>query len=136
MYNSASTIDTPVKVKTAQPVSQEPPQFTSERLLMRPLLNSDFYAWHKLWQEEDNIANAGLEAMVHDNFARIWFNQTRKECAKVGILRCTNGAGTFIGDGGMYQFLNQWPEVVYLVEKKYPGEGFSTKSLKALMDVW
>jgi hypothetical protein len=136
MSNSASTIGTPVKVKATETVGREPHQFTSERLLMRSLLNSDFPAWHTSWQEEDTIANAGLEAMTHGNFARIWFNRTRKGWAKVGNFRFTNQAGTFIGEGGVYHVLNHWPEVFQLVEEKYPGEGFSAEFLEAFTDVW
>ena len=137
MSSTLSSTPSSVEVSTTQPVHQNLPRFSSERLIFRPLFESDFEAYHLLLKQPEPMRGYGLDAMPETKTARHWFNQLQDQ-KRVGIfLKNSNEReGELIGEGLVLKMDKQWPRVHYVFKKEYWGHGYATEFLKAFLSVW
>ncbi|CAN9129735.1 unnamed protein product [Alternaria alternata] len=95
-----------IAVTTTGPASRQVPEFRTERLLCRPLVEEHWPEYHKMLQEEQTMINAGVGPMLFPRAARAYFHDQRECWASVGIFVLNmddEGAeGDFIGTGGVY----------------------------------
>lgn len=107
-----------VEVSTTQAVCQKLPSHSSERLVFRPLLDSDFEAYHLLLKQKEPMLAYGVDAMTQTDKARDWFNQFQDE-KRVGIFlkNSEEKEGELIGEGLVYKLDKQWPRVHYVFKK-------------------
>lgn len=126
-----------VEVSTTQPVHQNLGLHTSERLVFRPLLDSDFEAYHLLLKQPEPMLDYGLDAMPETSTARLWFNQYQDE-TRVGIFlkNSDEKEGELIGEGLVFKMDKQWPRVHYVFKKEHWGHGYATEFLNAFLSAW
>ena len=137
MSSTLSSTPSSVEVSTTQPVHQNLPRFSSERLIFRPLFESDFEAYHLLLKQPEPMRGYGLDAMPETKTARHWFNQLQDQ-KRVGIFlkNSDEREGELIGEGLVLKMDKQWPRVHYVFKKEYWGHGYATEFLKAFLSVW
>lgn len=137
MATTLSSTPCSVEVSTTQPVHQNLPRFSSERLFFRSLFESDFEAYHLLVKQPEPMRGYGLDAMPETNTARHWFNALQDN-TRVGIFlkNSDEREGELIGEGLVLKMDKQWPRVHYVFKKEYWGHGYATEFLKAFLSVW
>ena len=64
MTTTVPSTHSPVKVWTTEPVHQNLDPFSSERLIFRALLDSDFPAYHTILSQEETMTKVGLGPML------------------------------------------------------------------------
>lgn len=64
MATTVPSTHSPVKVWTTEPVHQNLDPFSSERLIFRALLDSDFPAYHTTLSQEETMTKVGLGPML------------------------------------------------------------------------
>lgn len=137
MATTLSSTPSSVEVSTTQPVHQNLPRFSSERLFFRSLFESDFEPYHLLLKQPEPMRGYGLDAMPETNTARHWFNELQDK-TRVGIFlkNSDEREGELIGEGLVLKMDKQWPRVHYVFKKEYWGHGYATEFLKAFLSVW
>lgn len=137
MATTVSSAHSYVEVSTTQPVHQNLPRFSSERLFFRSLFESDFDAYHLLLKQPEAMRGYGLDAMPETNTARPWFNHLQDQ-TRVGIFlkNSDEKEGELIGEGLVLKMDKQWPRVHYVFKKEHWGHGYATEYLKAFLSVW
>ena len=139
----------PVQVSTTKPSHKNLIGFSSERLIFRPLLASDFPAYLAICMSEAPLYNSGTSSTSSQSQLATFVQDTRKffierkliHYAMVGIfLKKSDGTeGELIGDGGVFSLENEdykWPEVYYVLKKEFWNKGYATEFLKRFLDVW
>lgn len=139
----------PVQVSTTKPSHKNLIGFSSERLIFRPLLASDFPAYLAICMPESPLYNSGTSSTSSQSQLATFVQDTRKffierkliHYAMVGIfLKKADGTeGELIGDGGVFSLDNEdnkWPEVYYVLKKEFWNKGYATEFLKRFLDVW
>jgi RimJ/RimL family protein N-acetyltransferase len=110
MSASTSTPNLAIAITTTGPASRHVPEFETERLLCRPLVEEDWPEYHKMLQEEQTMINAGVGPMLFPRAARAYFDDQREDWASVGIfvfkIDDEGAEGEFIGTGGVYSDLS------------------------------
>jgi len=126
-----------VEVSTTQPVHQNLPLHSSERLVFRPLMESDFEGYHLLVKQPEPMIGYGLNAMPETRTARLWFNQLQDE-TRVGIFlkNSDEKEGELIGEGLVLKSDKQWPRVHYVFKNEHWGHGYATEFLNAFLSAW
>jgi len=105
--------------------------FSSERLIFRPLLASDFTAYLAIYETETPLYDSGTSSTPSQSQSETFVRGTREyflerkliDYAMVGIfLKKSDGTeGELIGDGGVFLLDNKdekWPEVYYVLKKR------------------
>jgi RimJ/RimL family protein N-acetyltransferase len=123
--------------------------FSSERLIFRPLLASDFPAYLAIYKQDSPLYDSGTSSTPSqsqlDNFietTREYFIERKLiYYAMVGIfLKKPDGTeGELIGDGGVFLLDNKdekWPQVYYVLKKEFWNKGYATEFVKELLGVW
>lgn len=138
-----------VQVSTTKPSHKNLPRFSSERLIFRPLLASDFTAYLAIYKPETLLYNSGTSSTPAENYVENFVKGTREyfierkliDYAMVGIfLKNTDGTeGELIGDGGVFLLDNndgKWPEIYYVLKKEFWNKGYATEFVKKFLGVW
>ena len=140
MSASTSTPNLAVAITTTGPASRHVPEFKTERLLCRPLVEEDWPEYHKMLQEEQTMINAGVGPMLFPRAARAYFDDQREDWASLGIFaRKVDddvAEGEFIGTGGVYWSKDRLPEVCYVLKQRFWGKGRATEFLNGFLEVW
>ncbi|KAL6702482.1 hypothetical protein ACN47E_001621 [Coniothyrium glycines] len=137
MSSTLSSTPCSVEVSTTQPVHQDIPMFSSERLFFRSLFESDFEAYHLLLKQDEAMEAYGIGGMHDTKSARSWFN-LNKDSPRIGIfLKNSDGKeGELIGEGLVLKLDKKWAGVHYVLKKEYWGQRYATEFLKAFLPVW
>lgn len=138
-----------VQVSTTKPSHKNLAGFSSERLIFRPLLASDFTAYLAIYKQESPLYDSGTSSTPSQNQLENFVRGTREYFlerkliyyAMVGIfLKKSDGTeGELIGDGGAFFLDNQdekWPEVYYVLKKEFWNKGYATEFVKKFLGVW
>ncbi|KAH8627012.1 hypothetical protein IG631_19030 [Alternaria alternata] len=129
-----------IAITTTGPASRHVPEFKTERLLCRPLVEEDWPEYHKMLQEEQTMINAGVGPMLFPRAARAYFDDQQEDWASVGIFaRKVDddiAEGEFIGTGGVYWSKDRLPEVCYVLKQRFWGKGRATEFLIGFLEVW
>ncbi|WP_431999041.1 GNAT family N-acetyltransferase [Streptomyces fungicidicus] len=138
-----------VQVSTTKPSHKNLMGFSSERLILRPLLASDFTAYLAIYKPETALYNSVTSPTPSQNQLETFVQNTREyfierkliHYAMVGIfLKNLDGTeGELIGDGGVFSLDNKddkWPEIYYVLKKEFWNKGYATEFLKKFLDVW
>jgi len=123
--------------------------FSSERLIFRPLLASDFTAYLAIYETETPLYDSGTSSTPSQSQSETFVRGTREyflerkliDYAMVGIfLKKSDGTeGELIGDGGVFLLDNKdekWPEVYYVLKKEFRNKGYATEFVKEFLGVW
>lgn len=124
------------------PPNDQRPQIKTERLLLRPLVESDLESMHKLRTQPE--AMTGTMRGVPDTT----MDETRKaldfflpphdgEQYLFGIF--WQATGELIGEGGVHNLesgSSGWPEIGYKLRKEFWGQGVGTEFLMAFVTSW
>lgn len=129
-----------VAITTTGPASRHVPEFKTERLLCRPLVEEDRPEYHKMLQEEKTMINAVVGPMLISKAARAYFDDQREDWASVGIfvlkMDDEGAEGEFIGTGGVYWSKDRLPEACYVLKQKFWGKGCATEFLNGFLEMW
>ena len=143
MSSTLSSTPSSVEVSTTQPVHKNLPMDSSERLVFRPLLDSDFPAYCAIFKEEpkDDREESSILNESSEKEFRDWFDHTQTHCARVGIfLKNSDGTeGDLIGEGGVMYLDNKygrWPEIFYQLKKEFWSKGYATEFVKKFLGIW
>ena len=132
----------PVEVSTTKPSHKNLGEFSSERLLFRPLLASDFSAYLSIYPSETPSTPGQRQPEAYVQSTRDYFIERKLiDYAMVGIfLKKSDGTeGELIGDGGVFLLDNKdekWPEVYYVLKKEFWNKGYATEFVKELLRIW
>ena len=123
--------------------------FSSERLMFRPLLASDFTAYLAVYKQEAPLYDSGTSSTPNQSQLETFVQSTREyflerkliDYAMVGIfLKKPDGTeGELIGDGGVFFLDNKdekWPEIYYVLKEEYWNKGYATEFVKEFLGVW
>jgi hypothetical protein len=137
MSSTLSSTLSSVEVSTTRPVHKNLTSHSYERLVFRPLLESDFEAYHLILKQPEPMIAYGVDAMPEPRIARMWFDQLQDE-TRVGIfLKNPDGnEGELIGEEMVYKVANQWPRVHYVFKKEHWGKEYATEYLNDFLPVW
>jgi RimJ/RimL family protein N-acetyltransferase len=146
---SSIPLSVSVEVSTTKPSHKNLMGFSSERLIFRPLLASDFTAYLAIYETETPLYDSGTSSTPSQSQSETFVRVTREYClerklidyAMVGIfLKKSDGTeGELIGDGGVFFLDNKdekWPEVYYVLKKEFRNKGYATEFLKKFLGVW
>ena len=146
---SSIPLSVPVQVSTTKPSHKNIPGFSSERLIFRPLLPSDFMAYLAIYKQEGSLSDSGTSSPPNQSQLETFVRGTREyfierkliDYAMVGIfLKKSDGTeGELIGDGGVFLLDNKdekWPEVYYVLKKDYWNKGYATEFVREFLGVW
>ncbi|RYE15691.1 MAG: N-acetyltransferase [Rickettsiales bacterium] len=138
-----------VQVFTTKPSHKNLMGFSSERLIFRPLLASDFTAYLAIYKTESPLYDSGTSSTPSQSQLETFVRGTREYFierkliyyAMVGIfLKKSDGTeGELIGDGGVFLLDNKdekWPEVYYVLKKEFWNKGYATEFVKEFLGVW
>ena len=123
----------------------ELPTIYSDRLIIRPLVNSDIDAYHSLRSQPEAMRDSGrgrpdvnisetlnkLERLIGGDKDNIYFG--------IFIKNSDGLEGDLIGDGGVHNFKSEitgWPEYGYKFKKEFWGKGYATEFGKAFFKFW
>nr|AYP41352.1 N-acetyl-transferase [Hirsutella thompsonii] len=113
------------------------PPFTTDRLIVRPFVSSDFETFYSMavesYEESPNIDKNSVQAAMNEFVSETSMNY--------GIfLKNSDGSeGELIGDGGMWDIASKhtgWPEFGYRLSKLHRGKGYATEFAKAYVQSW
>ncbi|RMZ69695.1 Acyl- N-acyltransferase [Pyrenophora seminiperda CCB06] len=146
---SSIPLSVSVEVSTTKPSHKNLMGFSSERLIFRPLLASDFTAYLAIYETETPLYDSGTSSTPSQSQSETFVRVTREyflerkliDYAMVGIfLKKSDGTeGELIGDGGVFFLDNKdekWPEVYYVLKKEFRNKGYATEFLKKFLGVW
>jgi len=146
---SSIPLSVPVEVSTTKPSHKNLMGFSSERLIFRPLLASDFTAYLAIYKTETPLYDSGTSSTPSQSQLETFVRETREyflgpkltEYAMVGIfIKKSDGTeGELIGDGGVFFLDNKaekWPEVYYVLKKEFRNKGYATEFVKEFLGVW
>lgn len=146
---TSTHLSVPVQVSTTKPSHKNLLNFSSERLIFRPLLASDFTAYLAIYKPETLLYNRGTSSTPSQSQWETFVQGTREyfierkliDYAMVGIfLKKSDGTeGELIGDGGVFLLDNndeKWPEVYYVLKKEFWNKGYATEFVKEFLGVW
>ena len=137
-----------VQISTTKPSHKNLIEFSSERLIFRPLLASDVTAYLAIYKPEATLYNGGTSSTQSQSQMETFLQHTREyflerkliHYAMVGIfLKKSDGTeGELIGDGGVFSLDNEhkWPELYYYLKKEFWNKGYATEFVKKFLDVW
>ncbi|KAI0144338.1 acyl-CoA N-acyltransferase [Xylariaceae sp. FL1272] len=135
-----------VLVQTTLPVlplspNGERPHIRTERLLIKPLLQTDLQAYHKLRLQPEFMAETTLgkvDANVGETQATLdFFIDPPGVHFLFGIFLAETGE--LIGDGGIHTFQSKpigWPAMGYKLGKEHWGKGYATEAMSAILQAW
>ena len=123
----------------------ELPTIYSDRLIIRPLVNSDIDAYHSLRSQPEAMRDSGrgrpdvnisetlnkLERLIKGDKNNVYFF--------IFLKNIDGSEGDLIGDGGVHNFKSDstgWPEFGYKFKKEFWGQGYATEFGKAFMQFW
>ena len=137
MSSTLSSTLSSVEVSTTRLIHKNVTSHSSERLVFRPLLESDFEAYHLTLKQPEPMIAYGLDALPEPRIARMWFDQFQTE-TRVGIFLKNPDVieGELIGEGMVYKVYNEWPRVHYVFKKEYWVKGYATEYLNAFLPAW
>nr|UFY98739.1 hypothetical protein [Corynespora cassiicola]UFY98756.1 hypothetical protein [Corynespora cassiicola]UFY98773.1 hypothetical protein [Corynespora cassiicola] len=137
MSTSVFSTDPVVEIHTTEPVYKLIDPFSSERLIFRTLLESDFPAYHTILKEEETMTLAGAGPMLDKDRALGWFRMTQ-EFTRYGLfLKKSDGTeGELVGEGGVFKINNRFPEIYYLIKQDFWGKGYASEFVRSFMDIW
>ena len=146
---SSIPLSVSVQVSTTKPSHKNLMGFSSERLMFRPLLASDFTAYLAVYKQEAPLYDSGTSSTPSQSQLETFVQGTREyfiqrkliHYAMVGIfLKKPDGTeGELIGDGGVFLLDNRdekWPEVYYVLKKEVWNKGYATEFVKEFLRVW
>lgn len=123
--------------------------FSSERLMFRPLVPSDFTAYFAIYKPDtplyDSVTSSTSAPSQLETFVRgtreYFIERKLIDYAMVGIfLKKPDGTeGELIGDGGVFLLDNKdekWPELYYVLKKEFWNKGYATEFVKNFLGVW
>ena len=137
-----------VQVSTTKPSHKNLMEFSSERLIFRPLLASDVTAYLAIYKPEATLYDSGMSSTQSQSQMETFLQHTREyflerkliHYAMVGIfLKKSDGTeGELIGDGGVFSLDNdyKWPELYYYLKKEFWNKGYATEFVKKFLGVW
>jgi RimJ/RimL family protein N-acetyltransferase len=140
MATTTTSTPTPVSIElsTTKPSHITLPTFSSQRLIFRPLLASDFLTYLAIYQTETPQTQS--EPFIQAT--REYFLQRKlPHYAMLGIfLKNPNSTeGELIGDGGVFLLDNKdekWPEIYYVLRKDFWNNGYATEFVHAFLGAW
>jgi RimJ/RimL family protein N-acetyltransferase len=135
-----------VVVKTTLPACPYPPlrsreHIETERLLLRPLQDSDADAMHVLRTQPEVMIwtsvgrpDADMEATKKNMSLRY----PPHDVSNYDFAICVAKTGELIGVGGSHQRQGElgWPAVGYMLRKEAWGKGYGTEFLKGFLKAW
>jgi len=129
-----------IEVSTTQPVYEYPLKGFSERLIFRPLLESDYPTYYSMFSEKKPEDDSKKQSTSTESDIRDWFDHAQKEFKRVGIfLKNSDGSeGDLIGEGGVatyYQY-DKWPEIFYQLKDELRNKGYITEFVKEFLKIW
>ncbi|KAI1431573.1 acetyltransferase domain-containing protein [Xylaria sp. CBS 124048] len=123
------------------PSPNERPTMQTERLLLRPLTQSDLHAYHVLRKQPEFMSEssrgqpdadisetqAGLDSLTAAPYDHFIF----------GFFLATTG--DLIGEGGIHNVRHGatgWPELGYKLGPEFWGRGYATEAMRAVLHAW
>lgn len=135
-----------VKVKTTLPVQPYPPigqrqHFTTERLLIRPLAESDAAAFHEMRLQQEVMQWTGKgkpDANIEESKEELAKRFPPNDVHNYDFAVCLRDSGEMVGMGGSNKYIAEmgWPAVGYIFRKEAWGKGFATEFVKAWLEAW
>ncbi|KAI0972667.1 acetyltransferase domain-containing protein [Xylaria arbuscula] len=117
------------------------PTLTTERLLLRPLTESDLQAYHALRTQPAFMAESSLgkpDASLAETQAALQdLSDPSRETFLFGIF--VAATGELIGDGGIHTVRfsgSGWPELGYKLAPAHWGRGYATEAMRAVLGAW
>ncbi|KAH7111562.1 GNAT domain-containing protein [Dactylonectria macrodidyma] len=143
---TAPSPDDFIIVKTTLPARPLPPNtqrqtIETERLVLRPLRQSDIAAFHSL-RSQPEVMHFTMQGRVDKDVAE---TQARLEpflppndIENHNFAICLKETGEMIGIGGNHNFVSSfgWPEVGYMIRKEQWGQGLAPEFLRAFLEAW
>jgi RimJ/RimL family protein N-acetyltransferase len=127
-------------VFTTRPFHTNISEFETDRLIIRPLVDRDFWQYYETQKPERYLEGEELDIFVKQT-REFFFDRKLRDFLAVGIfLKNLDGTeGQIIGEGGVSNLDNSdysWPEVYYCMIKEYRSKGYTTEFLKSFLEVW
>lgn len=135
-----------VKVKTTLPIQPYPPHgqrppIRTERLILRPLQESDAEAMHIL-RTQPEVMQWTYQGKPDADMAQTKTDMARRfppnDVSNYDFAICLGETDELIGLGGSNKRLDEmgWPAVGYMLRTEAWGKGYGTEFLKAWLEAW
>jgi RimJ/RimL family protein N-acetyltransferase len=145
----AEDTDAPLKasVKSTLPSTPLPPNSTrvhvnTERLLLRPVLQSDLEAMHVLRSQPEAMTGTTLgvpDKTMEETQAALDFFLPPNDAVQFLFGIFLRSTGELIGEGGVHNLkssVSGWPEIGYKLRKEFWGQGLATEFLRGFLSAW
>ena len=113
----------------------------TERLLLRPPVESDLDAYHVIRSQPEVMRWTG-KGVPDADAAETWKVLSQKfppnDAANFDFAICLVDTGELIGLGGSHERTGElgWPVIGYLLHKDAWGKGYATEFLKGFLEAW
>ncbi|KFH46433.1 putative N-acetyltransferase-like protein [Hapsidospora chrysogenum ATCC 11550] len=135
-----------VTVKTTLPRQPfEPaatrPSIRTERLLLRPLRESDLEALHELRTQPEVMIHTyrgKVDADLQETRDNLALRLPPNDRTNFDFAICLPETNRLIGIGGSFSRSGSlgWPEIGYMLRKEAWGRGYATEFLRAFLEAW
>ncbi|KAM7197810.1 acyl-CoA N-acyltransferase [Naviculisporaceae sp. PSN 640] len=145
---AAPNRETFIPVKTTLPVSPLPSgeargTIITQRLLIRPVQQSDLEAYHKLRTDPEIMkwtVQGRVDKDLEETRAKLDLFLPPNDVKMSNWAICLReGEGEMIGIGGCHIFPSStfgWPELGYMIRREFWGGGLATEFLGAFVGYW
>ncbi|KHN96892.1 Acyl-CoA N-acyltransferase [Metarhizium album ARSEF 1941] len=135
-----------VMTRTTLPASPLPPlntrpEIRTERLVLRPTLESDLEEWHALRLQPEVMKWTGQGKPDPDiNWSKetLTWRLSPEGDAKYEYVVCLADTRQMIGTAGSHMLVGElgWPVIGYLLRKEFWGKGYATELVHAFLKAW
>lgn len=134
------TVRTTLPAMPFPPLDQRP-EIRTERLVLRPTLDSDADAWHALRSQPEVMAWTLQGRPDKDAAASREQLQRRlgaEGAAAYDFVVCCGATGEMVGVAGCHHVDGElgWPVIGYLLLREAWGRGYATEALHAFLAAW
>lgn len=134
------TVKTTLPAVPYQPLSERA-DIKTQRLILRPTLESDLDGWHALRSEPEVMqwTSQGKPDPDRDwSRERLAQRLTPHGDKKFEYVICLAETGEFMGSAGCHLIEGEmgWPVIGYMLRQKFWGKGYATELVKAFLQAW
>lgn len=133
-----------VSVKTTLPAVPYPPHaarepILTERLLLRPVVESDVEALHVLRTQPEVMINTSQGCVDADmETTRYYVIGKLSPDTTYNFAICLAATGEVVGQGGCFLRKGSmgWPEVGYMLRRELWGKGYASEFMRGFLSAW